>query len=212
MRLLVCAGLIGALALGGCAAAPPPGPSVMAMPGKDKTFEMFQADDASCRDYAAVQVGYKTPGQASTESAVNSAALGTILGAAAGAAIGAATGNPAAGAAIGAGSGLFLGGVTGLNAANASGASIQSRYDMAYVQCMSAKGENVPRVAGYPGGAIYPTYYGGYGYYPYSPYGYGYGYPYYPYYYPSGFFGASFVFRGGGHGHFHGGHGGGHHR
>jgi hypothetical protein len=70
--------------------------------------------------------------------------LGTVLGAAAGAAIGAATGNPAAGAAIGAGGGLITGGAFGLGAAQWSGDEVQRRYDTAYVQCMSGKGNRVP--------------------------------------------------------------------
>jgi hypothetical protein len=74
---------------------------------------------------------------------------------------------------------------------------VQARYDISYVQCMSAKGENVPNIAAYPG----PTYYYGS---PYSPYGY---YPYSPYYYPSVFIGGRF-----GGGHFHHFRGGGRHR
>ena len=114
-----------------------------------------------------------------------------------------------AGAAIGAGSGLFLGGASGLNAGAYSATSLQQRYDMSYLQCMAASGNEVPQTvagAGYPGaGAGYPGYY--------APYGYAYPYPYYPYpyaypgYYP-GFWGpgvgASFIFFGGGH-HHHGG-------
>ena len=33
------------LALGACAAVPPSGPSVMALPGKGKNFDQFRADD-----------------------------------------------------------------------------------------------------------------------------------------------------------------------
>ena len=143
------------LAVAGCAVAPPVGPSVAVMPGKDKSFEAFQADDGACRQYASAQIGNGTPADAANQSAVDSAALGTVLGAAAGAAIGAATGNPAAGAAIGAGSGLFVGGATGISAAQASATSLQQRYDMGYMQCMSAKGDQVPQLAyAYP-----PAYY-----------------------------------------------------
>jgi len=72
--------------------------------------------------------------------------VGTVVGAAAGAVIGTATGNPGAGAAIGAGSGLVLGSASGVQASAASGAALQSRYDMAYLQCMYAKGNQVPGV------------------------------------------------------------------
>jgi len=154
------------LALAGCAVAPPDGPTVMALPAQGKSFEQFQADDGACRQYASQQIGI-SPTQAANQSLVGSAVVGTVLGAAAGAAIGAATGNPAAGAAIGAGSGLGLGTLSGLGAAQASGSSLQYRYDMGYIQCMSAKGESVPQSLPYTAAATpyyysYPNYY----YYP----------------------------------------------
>jgi hypothetical protein len=178
-----CIVLIGALALGACAVTPD-GPTVMALPGKDKSFPQFQQDDASCRGYAAQQIG-ASPQQQANQAGVNSAIVGTLVGGAAGAAIGAAAGNPALGAAIGAGSGLALGSAAGANAAGYTGAMAQQRYDMSYIQCMVGNGENVPppQMAGGPGpyGAPYPYAYG----YPYP-----YAYPYYPY---AGFYGAPFV-------------------
>ncbi|HXY98871.1 MAG TPA: glycine zipper family protein [Stellaceae bacterium] len=192
------AALAGMLALGACAVAPPPGPSVMALPAQGKDFATFQQDDATCRQYASAQTGGTTPGQAANNSEATSAALGTVLGAAAGAAIGAAAGNPAAGAAIGAGSGLFLGGATGLGAAGYSAAAVQQQYDMSYIQCMSAKGESVPSALNAPPGAYGYPYYGGYpypyaypyyGYYGYPAYAYGYPYGYYPGFVGVGFFG-----------------------
>jgi hypothetical protein len=161
-------------ALAGCAVAPPTGPSVAVMPGQNKPFEVFQADDATCRQYAAQQTGI-APADAANQSLMGSAAVGTVLGAAAGAAIGAAAGNPAAGAAIGAGSGAILGTGAGLDAAQYSGATAQYRYDTGYVQCMSAKGNSVPQLP--PAQTAYYA----------SPYPYGYApypyYPAYPYYY-----------------------------
>ena len=187
-RIAPIAVLAGALALGACAVAPPSGPSVMVLPAKDKSFADFQEDDGVCRQFASAQIGNVEPAQAANQTFAGSAAAGTLLGAAAGAAIGAATGNPAAGAAIGAGSGLFLGGATGAAAAGHSAAALQRGYDIAYVQCMSAKGESVPNLAG----GTYPDPYGYY--YPYGAYAYDYPYPYYyPYYYSSPFFGSTFV-------------------
>jgi len=93
--------LIVALVGSGCASVPT-GPSVMVLPGTGKSFEVFQTDDAVCRQWAAQQTG-TSPGKASTESTVGGAAVGTLVGAAAGAALGAAAGNPAIGAAAGAG-------------------------------------------------------------------------------------------------------------
>src|SRR5215470_2576786 len=182
--------LSAALLLAGCVTAPPSGPSVLVLPAKDKTFAQFQQDDASCRQFASAQTGGVSPADAANTSTATSAVVGTVLGAAAGAAIGAATGNPAAGAAIGAGSGLFLGGASGLNAGAYSGASLQQRYDMSYVQCMAASGNEVPQTVagtGFPGyaGTGFPGYY--------AP-GFAYPYPYYPYAYPAyypGFWGPS---------------------
>lgn len=172
--------LAGTLVLGACAVAPPAGPSVMALPGKDKSFEAFQQDDAVCRQYASQQIGNSSPAAAATQSAVNSAAVGTVVGAAAGAAIGAAAGNPALGAAIGGGSGLLFGSAAGVNAAQLSAGEMQRLYDMGYIQCMSAKGESVPQsLPAYAYGA--PAY--GYPYYAYP----------YPYYYPAYYYGPAFV-------------------
>ncbi len=168
-RLALSIALVGPLALGACAVAPPIGPSVTALPAQGKSFADFQEDDAVCRQYASQQIGYGTPAQAASNSAVGSAVVGTALGAAAGAALGAAAGNPALGAAAGAGGGLLFGSAAGANAARVSGGALQHRYDMGYVQCMSAKGESVPTV-----GVARP-----YAYYPYwGPHA----YP--PYYYP----------------------------
>jgi hypothetical protein len=121
----------------------PTGPSVMVLPGHGKSFEQFQGDDAVCRQWAAVQTG-ATPREASAAGTAGGAAVGTAVGAAAGAGIGAAAGSPAGGAAVGAGLGL-LGG-TAIGAAESEGValSLQGRYDMAYEQCMYAKGNQIP--------------------------------------------------------------------
>ncbi len=137
--------LLGIGVLSACAVVPH-GPGVMVWPAPGKPFEVFQADEAGCRQYARAQIGV-APEEAATQSAVASATVGTVVGAAAGAVIGAATGHPGAGAAIGAGSGLVLGSASGVQASAASGATLQSRYDMAYLQCMYAKGNQVPGVA-----------------------------------------------------------------
>jgi hypothetical protein len=140
--------LLGIGALSACAVVPT-GPNVMVFPASGKPFEVFQADEAVCRQYARSQLGIE-PAEAAGQSAVASGAIGTVAGAAAGALIGAGVGNPGAGAAIGAGSGLVLGSASGVHASGASAATLQSRYDMAYVQCMYAKGNQVPGVAAAP--------------------------------------------------------------
>ena len=44
------------LLLGACAAVPPSGPSVMVLPGSNKSLDEFQGDDAACRQWAVQQV------------------------------------------------------------------------------------------------------------------------------------------------------------
>jgi hypothetical protein len=129
----------------GACATMPTGPSVMVLPGSGKPFEVFQADDGSCRQWALAQCGV-TPGDAAASSTASGAVIGTLLGAGLGAAIGAAAGNPALGAAVGAGGGLVMGTAGGANAGYFSGMSVQQRYDAAYQQCMYAKGNQVPGV------------------------------------------------------------------
>ena len=136
--LPVAAGLI----MAACATIPT-GPSVMVLPGSGKPFEQFQADDAVCRQWAAQQTGTTTE-RASTRCSVSGAAIGTVLGAAAGAAVGAAAGSPATGAAVGAGAGLLGGTAVGASNAWGAEASVQHRYDMTYMQCMYAKGNQIP--------------------------------------------------------------------
>lgn len=149
-----------ALALGGCAVMPPSGPSVVALPRSGEPLGQFQQDDYACRDYANRSTDPNgTAAQAATTNSVNSAALGTLGGAAVGALIGAAAGNAGAGAAIGAGSGLLLGGANGANGAQYSAAGLQARYDTAYAQCMTSKGNTIsqpPQPAYY---APQPAYY-----------------------------------------------------
>ena len=135
----------GALALPGCVTTPS-GPSDMALPGAGKSFAEFQADDATCRDYAAGRSG-TTPQQAGDTSAVRSAAVGTAIGAAGGAAIGAAAGDAGEGAAIGAGTGLLAGSAVGAGTSASSSREAQFRYDHAYDQCMYARGNQIPVVA-----------------------------------------------------------------
>jgi hypothetical protein len=128
--------------LGACATIPS-GPSVMVLPGSGKAFEQFQLDDAICRQWAETRTG-PSPQEAASRTGVATAAVGTAIGAGLGAAIGAASGNPGIGAAIGAGGGLLGGTLAGADAAHASGHEGQRRYDVAYQQCMYARGNQIP--------------------------------------------------------------------
>lgn len=142
MRIGTIISTLALLVLSGCATMPN-GPSVRVLPGPGKSFEEFQADDAVCRRWSEQSIGM-SPQQTVNQSAASGAAIGTIIGAGAGALIGAATGHPAAGAAIGAGSGLLVGTASGADAGNISGYEAQRRYDNTYIQCMYAKGNQVP--------------------------------------------------------------------
>src|SRR6185503_5467517 len=122
------------LALAGCVVMPN-GPSRMALPGTGRSFDEFRADDGTCRQYAFESIGGQTATGTQQNAAVQSAVVGTAIGALAGAAIGGSSG-----AAAGAGVGLLGGSLAGASAGNVSGYDAQHRYDMAYVQCMYAKG------------------------------------------------------------------------
>src|ERR1019366_7187506 len=117
-----------ALLLAGCVT-PPLGPTVSVMPAPGKPFEVFQQDQAVCRQYADQQVA------GGAEQANNQQLLtgvgGTLLGAGLGAAIGGGRG-----AAIGAASGAVAGTAIGAGPAQYAQMSLQQRYDIAYSQCM----------------------------------------------------------------------------
>jgi len=129
------AAALAALALAGCVPTEM-GPTIMAIPAPGKPFETFAQEQDFCRGYANSQIA---PARDETNNnAVGTAVLGTALGAGLGAAIGG-----GGGAAIGAASGA-LGG-TALGASNASYGAwpIQQRYNVAFGQCMYAKGNPV---------------------------------------------------------------------
>jgi hypothetical protein len=141
--------------LAGCVT-PPVGPSVAVLPAPGKPQEVFVADDAACREYAAQQTGLTQPHimeQHELRSAVLGPLLGGAVGAALGAAFSAAAGAAGRGAAAGAGAGLVLGTAGGTAAGQSAAGGLQGRYDRAYQQCMSAKGNQVP---GVPGLAPFP--------------------------------------------------------
>jgi outer membrane lipoprotein SlyB len=120
----------------------PAGPSRSALPGSKKSWDQYQAADASCRGYATSQAG--SPNDAAAAAGVGSAVAGTVIGAAIGGLIGGGEG-----AAIGAGMGLFTGSAVGVSNAQAAGYGTQQIYDNAYYQCMYGLGNRVPAPAGY---------------------------------------------------------------
>jgi len=139
------------LVLQGCAVSPA-GPSVLVLPGAQKTQAQFQADQAGCHQQAQAQV-------APSVDAVNHQAVGTaVVGTAIGAAIGALMGYGGYGgyghyanqaAAWGAGAGLMYGGAVGSSSSQASNLGLQQRYDNAFAQCMVLLGHQMPGLASY---------------------------------------------------------------
>ena len=126
----------------GCASLPT-GPRVAVMPAPGKPFDLFVAEDRLCRNFAEQSLGI-APKDLAAQNMVGSAAVGTAVGAAAGALAG---GN--SGAAAGAAIGMVAGTASGASQGNYAGAEAQRRYDIAYQQCMYAKGNQLP---GYPYG------------------------------------------------------------
>ena len=123
--------------LAGCASLPS-GPRLAVMPTPGKPFEVFMQEDRQCRAFAEQSIGMN-PTDRGAENVVGSAAVGTAIGAAAGALAG---GNR--GAATGAAVGMVAGTATGTSNAAYAGAEAQRRYDIAYQQCMYAKGNQLP--------------------------------------------------------------------
>ena len=121
----------------GCASLPT-GPRVAVMPAPGKPLDLFTMEDRQCRNYADQSIGI-APREVANQNMVGSAAVGTAIGAAAGALAG---GNQ--GAATGAAIGMVAGTASGSSQASYAGADAQRRYDIAYQQCMYAKGNQLP--------------------------------------------------------------------
>jgi hypothetical protein len=137
MKLCVAAASLLVLALLGGCASQPPGPRVAVLPAPGKPFELFMQDQAICEHYAGQEV--RGEADIATERAIGSTALGTLLGAGLGAAAG-----RGPGAALGAAIGAVIGTGVGGNIAAGATMDAQQRYDMAYAQCMYARGNQVP--------------------------------------------------------------------
>ena len=130
------AGMGGLLLLAGCAMQPV-GPTVSVFPAPYKPFEVFEQEVAECQDFAQGQVAGGA--DAANRRALGAAAIGTAVGLA----LGAATGEGRA-STVGAVGGAAVGGTIGADQSERAGYSLQRRYDIAYAQCMYAKGNQVP--------------------------------------------------------------------
>lgn len=124
------------LVLAGCVSMPV-GPTVVVMPPPNKAFEAFAQDDQLCRQWAGASIG--TGGDVAANQMLASTLAGAALGTLAGAAAGDSS-DAAAGAAIGG----LLGGGVGTQQAGSTTWSVQRSYDVAYQQCMYAKGNVIP--------------------------------------------------------------------
>lgn len=129
----------------------PSGPAVTVMPGAGKTFEAFQRDAADCQQYAQAAIGGPNAGQPANDYAAGTAVAGSAWGAATGAIIGSASNQGGQGAAIGAGVGLLFGALSAANQSSAASWQLQRNYDGAYMQCMYARGNQVPVRMSYRG-------------------------------------------------------------
>ncbi len=123
----------------GCATMPT-APDVAVMPGPGKSFEDFKVDDRVCRDFAEHNLG-TNPGKAGATSVAEGAGVGLGAGAATGALL---SGGRPGGVVIGAIWGLIVGSAVGSNNAAPSEREAQRRYDIAYEQCMTSKGNRIP--------------------------------------------------------------------
>jgi hypothetical protein len=144
------AALTALLLLEGCVT-PPMGPTIAVMPAPNKPFDVFQQDQAVCKQFADQQTAGGA--QQANNQQVLTGVVGTVLGAGLGAAVGGGRG-----AAIGAGAGAIGGTAVGAGPAQYAQMSLQQRYDMAYSQCMYARGNQVPGYA--PAAAPPPPGYG----------------------------------------------------
>lgn len=135
-RILILAALASTLI---ACATNPSGPNIAVMPGPGKPFDVFQADNAVCKDYASHEIGVN-PDEVARKQVATGAATGAVVGAATGAII--SHGDSHATGAF-AGMGALAGTAIGADAASQSRWTLQRRYDVAYAQCMYAKGNQV---------------------------------------------------------------------
>lgn len=126
----------------------PVGPTIAAMPAPGKPFELFVQDDQLCRNWAA---GSIRTGREPGDQLLASTVTGTLIGAAAGALAG-----DHHGAGTGAAIGTLAGASFGAEQGSASAWGAQRRYDIAYQQCMYAKGNVIPGYYPYPAPAAAP--------------------------------------------------------
>ena len=130
-----------ALTLAGCAVTPT-APTVMVLPGAQTSQAQFQADSMECQQQAQAMLAGKA--EAANEQAAANVVVGTVIGAAVGALMGHGSYYPSDAVAWGAGTGLLIGSAAAGGSSQASSYSLQQRFNVAYVQCMYLRGNQVP--------------------------------------------------------------------
>ncbi|MFT3723279.1 MAG: hypothetical protein QM773_06795 [Hyphomonadaceae bacterium] len=131
-----------ALSVASCATEPY-APRVAVMPAAYKPFSVFEQDQAACLNYASMQTAGGA--QRANNQAVSSGVLGAALGALVGGAFG---GRHSTG--IGAATGAAIGASSGAQSSREAQYGLQQQYDVAYSQCMYARGDQVPGYAAAP--------------------------------------------------------------
>jgi hypothetical protein len=133
--------LVCAAGLVGCAVTPS-APTVLVLPGVQKSTPQFQADSAACQQQAQAFVAPQV--DAANNQAATNAVVGTAIGAAVGALLGSGYHYNNSSAAWGAGTGLLVGSSMGAGQSQVASYSLQQRYDIAFMQCMYQLGNRVP--------------------------------------------------------------------
>ena len=134
-RIIYCSALF---IFSGCMTNMPMGPRVAVMPAPGKPFDVFMSEENMCRQYAEQSIGL-SPNEVGSKNAAAATAAGAVIGTTIGALAGGRRGAP-----VGAAVGLVAGSSAGADQAAYASRDAQWRYDIAYEQCMYAKGNQVP--------------------------------------------------------------------
>jgi len=121
----------------GCASAPT-GPTVMVMPRAGQDFKQFKADNEECKQYASDEAEKTSNASFKNGAATTGVLMG--IGALAGLLL---MGGRSVNVGTGAGAGLIAGGLAGSLGQNKKEDQAQAQYNMAFQQCMFAKGNAV---------------------------------------------------------------------
>ncbi len=132
MNKTVSAVALASVLLAGCATTPM-GPTVPVLPPAGKSLADFDRDEDVCTRYADDRVAGRV--QEANDDQLRRGIIGTAIGAGLGALVG-----DTKGAIIGGTAGAIIGGTS---SADRDRAGLQRRYNIAYAQCMTARGNTV---------------------------------------------------------------------